>query len=85
MTRSILLAALLGVVLGVALGYSPNVQPASAPRTQMLFMQQAGTFQPNAGPAAAHPSDVPTQLLLAFLVAVLIATPLFLLAKRKVA
>jgi hypothetical protein len=82
MKRRIILAAFLGVLVGFVVGYSPWIQPPNAPRAQLL-MQQAGqtnvvppTFQPN-------PSLGPAPLLIAILAGLAIASPVFLLARRK--
>ena len=81
MTRSILLAAFLGAILGVAVGYTPYIQP-TAPEPQMQLMRQAA--QPNVAFGTTHPPIGPTQLLIALLVALVVATPMFLVAKRRV-
>jgi ABC-type dipeptide/oligopeptide/nickel transport system permease component len=80
MKRRIVLAAVLGVVLGVAVGYSPSVQPTAAPRT--LLMQQVS--QPNvASPLSqAAPNSLPL-LLIALIAGLVIAGPVFIVAKHK--
>jgi len=82
MTRSVVWAAVLGILVGVALGSYPWVQPPSAPRAQLL-MAQAGhtnaafpTFQAAPGPGLEP-------LLIAVLVGLVIAIPVFLLARRR--
>jgi hypothetical protein len=82
MTRSILLAAFLGAILGVAVGYTPYIQPATAPEPQMPLMRQAA--QPNVAFGTTHPPIEPTQLLIALLAALAVATPMFLVAKRRI-
>ena len=73
------LAALLGLLLGIAVGYSPTVQPTAAPRSQ-LAMQPLPS---NVAQATLHPAYSPNPLLVALLAGLLLATPVFLLARRK--
>ena len=82
MTRSILLAALLGAIVGVALGSTPYIQPATAPEPQTLLMRQSA--QPNVAFGTTHPPIGPVQLLIALLAALAVATPMFLMAKRRI-
>jgi hypothetical protein len=80
MTRRIVLAAFLGLLVGLAVGYSPSVQPSSAPRAQ-LIMQPAN--QPNIAAPHIQPALGSTLLLLALVAGLVIATPVFLIAKNK--
>jgi len=82
MSRSILLTAFLGAIFGGVLGYTPYIQPATAPEPQMLLMRQAA--QPNVAFGTTHPAIGPMQLLIALLVALVVATPMFLVAKRRI-
>ena len=81
MTRRIVLAALLGILVGAAVGYSPRIQPNSAPRAQ-LFMQQAG--QPNAATFSTHATFGLMPIIVALLVGLAAAAPVFLIARRRV-
>jgi hypothetical protein len=80
MARRIILAAFLGVLVGVAAGYSPLVQPPTAPRAQLL-MQQAG--QTTVVPPAFHPAFGPAPLLIAVLAGLVVALPMFAVARRR--
>jgi hypothetical protein len=79
MKRRIALAAFLGLLLGLAVGYSPTVQPTAAPRSQ-LAMQP---FQSNVAQATLQPGHGPNPLLIALLAGLLLAIPVFLLARRR--
>jgi hypothetical protein len=79
MTRRIILAAVLGALIGAAVGYSPWIQPTNPPRA-LLFQQAA---QPNAAFSTVHPFAVPIQLLMALVAGLLVATPVFLISKRR--
>ena len=80
MTRRVILAAILGALVGVVLGYSPSVQPANAPRAELLTQQVA---QPNVAYGAIHPSVGPIQLLTALAAGLVIAIPVFLISKQR--
>lgn len=82
MRRRIILAVFLGALVGVAVGYAPQIQQASAPGAQLL-MQQAGrtnVVSPTFRPASAYGA---APLLMAVLVGLLIAVPVFLVARRR--
>jgi len=83
MKSRIALAVFLGVLVGVAVGYSPLTRAPSAPTAQLL-MQQAG--QTNMLPTTYRPASPfdPASLLAAILAGLVIALPVFLVAKRKV-
>ena len=83
MKSRIALAVFLGVLVGVAVGYSPLTRTPSAPTAQLL-MQQAG--QTNMLPTTYRPAPLfdPASLLAAILAGLVIALPVFLVAKRKV-
>jgi hypothetical protein len=82
MKTKIVLAASLGILVGVVVGYSPFTPPSSAPTAQLL-MQQAS--QTNVIPATYRPAHVvsPVPLLTAILAGLVIALPVFLMARRK--
>jgi len=81
MTRKIVLAALLGILVGAAVGYSPQIQPNNAPRAQ-LFMQQEG--RPNAATFSLHATFGLMPIIVALLVGLGAAAPVFLIARRRV-
>ena len=81
MTRKIVLAALLGVLVGAAVGYCPRIPPNSAPRAQ-LFMQPTG--QSNAATFSPHATFGLTPVIVALLVGLGAAAPVFLIARRRV-
>jgi len=81
MTRKIVWAALLGVLVGAAVGYSPRIQPNSAPKAQLL-MQQVG--QPNAATFSPHATFGLMPVIVALLVGLGAAAPVFLIARRRV-
>ena len=82
MSRRIMLAAILGVLVGVAIGYSPSAQRPTSPTAQLL-MQQAG--QTTVVPSAFRPTPSPglTPFMIAILAGVVIAVPVFLVARRR--
>lgn len=78
--RKVILAAFLGIVIGAVIGYSPLAQPASAPRA--LLIGQAA--QTNVAPPTPQPTAAsPEPLLIAILAGLVIALPVFLLARRR--
>lgn len=80
MTRKLMLAVLLGVFVGVALGYSPMAQPSYAPKPQLLMQQ---TAQPNAATFNSHASPPLIPIIVAVLVGLAAAAPVFLIARRR--
>ncbi len=79
--RKVILAAFLGIVIGAVIGYSPLAQPASAPRA-LLIGQAAQTNVVPPTPQPATAAD-PEPLLIAMLAGLVIALPVFLLARRR--
>jgi len=79
MTRRIILAAFLGILVGVAVGYSPMAQPTSAPRAQNMMQAEQPTVAPPTHPAYGLPP-----LLTSVLAGLVIALPVFLMARRRV-
>jgi formate/nitrite transporter FocA (FNT family) len=84
--RRIWLAAILGVVLGVGVAFIPSTGPSAAPQPMMRPLvtateeNQAGTTLPTSNPTA------PTLelIFLGLLAGLLVATPLFLVARKRV-
>jgi hypothetical protein len=80
MSRRIILAAVLGILVGVAIGYSPWIQAPAAPRAQLLMQQSEQT---NVAASTFRPDFEPAPLLIALLAGLVIAVPVFLLARRR--
>lgn len=81
MTTRLWLAAVLGIVLGVGLAFAPNPQ-VSSPAKMYLPIQPLGAER--SFEATAHHGSSDFQFaLLALLAGVIVASPFFVLAKRR--
>jgi hypothetical protein len=79
MIRKIWFAVILGVLLGAGVAYRPNSQPSNIPRAQLLMQSQPSTY--------ARSNSAPTYNLIPILIALaaglLVATPVFLVARKS--
>jgi len=82
MKSGIMLALVLGVLLGSGLAYTSTQTNAPTARPELLYQPIA---QGNAGTAAstAPPQPNMSQIFIPFLVGLLFAVPIFLLARRR--
>jgi ABC-type antimicrobial peptide transport system permease subunit len=75
------LAAVLGILLGLGVAYAPFASVSSPPKTNLPI--QAFEQQSNIVQATPHSLLNLQLLILALLVGVVVATPFFLVAKRR--
>jgi formate/nitrite transporter FocA (FNT family) len=84
MLRRIWLAAILGVVLGVGVAFIPNTGTSAAPQPLMGF-RVTGTEKQNPTTLAPSNPTAPTieLVFLGLLAGLLVATPLFLVTRKR--
>ena len=80
MTKRLLLAAILGVLVGIGLARTPLVPSAYPPQSRLLIQPAA---RPNVVVSAYSPTLGLEPLAAALVCALLVAIPVFVLARRK--
>jgi hypothetical protein len=82
MKSGIMLAVVLGILLGIGLAYSPSLQSNATTARPQLLMQPVAQGNIGAASSNTHASPSTDQTLIPIVVGLLIAIPVFLLARR---